>query len=110
MLLDGALAKIATARGNLERGETSEKGANIGWAISIIEGLRGSLDLKAGGEVAENLDRLYEYSTLRLLEANLNNASGLLDEVARLLSEIRSAWQGIKDQVERGDVASQAVG
>lgn len=103
MLLDGALAKIATATGHMGRGETAEKGANISWAISIIDGLRGSLDLEAGGEIAANLDRLYDYSMRRLVEANLRNDPALLEEAHALLSELRSGWASIKDRVRQGD-------
>ena len=71
MLMDGALGKIAAARGYMERGEIATKGEMLSLAISIIEGLRGSLDTKAGGELANNLEALYEYMANRLLEANL---------------------------------------
>jgi flagellar protein FliS len=46
MLMDGALERIATAKGHMERGEVAAKGEQISWAISIVEGLRVSLDHK----------------------------------------------------------------
>ncbi|MCK5386289.1 MAG: flagellar export chaperone FliS, partial [Gammaproteobacteria bacterium] len=61
MLMNGALEKIAFAKGYMERGNISEKGGHISWAISIVEGLRASLDLEKGGEIAQNLDDLYDY-------------------------------------------------
>jgi flagellar protein FliS len=103
MLLDGALAKIATASGHMGRGEIAEKGANISWAISIIDGLRGSLDFERGGEIAANLNSIYEYTMRRLVEANLKNDTQLLDEAYRLIADIRAGWVGIKDQVAQGD-------
>ncbi|MDX1519174.1 MAG: flagellar export chaperone FliS [Gammaproteobacteria bacterium] len=96
MLLDGALSRISKARSNIRKNEIEEKGTNISMAISIIGGLRDSLDHEAGGEIAENLDSLYEYMTLRLVEANAGNDPELLEEVSRLLDEIRSAWEGIQ--------------
>lgn len=95
LLLQGALDRIAAAKGHLQRGEAGPKGECIGKAIDIIGGLRGALDLERGGEIAENLKAIYDYSELRLLEANLRNDSARLDEVARLLGEIRSAWEEI---------------
>lgn len=95
MMMGGALDRIASARGCMERGEIAEKGEQIGWAISIIDGLRVSLDKSAGGELAENLDRLYEYMARRLLEANMRNEPAWLDEVAGLLRQIKSAWDAI---------------
>ncbi len=73
MLLEGALGKMATVKGLIMRGEIAKKGEVIGQAISIIGGLRSSLDLSKGGEIAANLDNLYEYIERQLIQANLNN-------------------------------------
>ncbi len=97
MLLEGALEKIAVARGHMERNEIAEKGTAISWAIDIIEGLRTSLDHDAGGELAANLEALYEYMNVRLVEANLGNDPAKLDEVSNLLKTIKSAWDAIAD-------------
>ncbi|RLJ17031.1 flagellar export chaperone FliS [bacterium endosymbiont of Escarpia laminata] len=101
MLMEGALDKIAIAKGHMDRGEPEPKGRHITWAISIINGLRGSLDLKAGGEIAANLDNLYEYMVRRLTESNLINDQAILDEVSGLLLEIKSAWDVIPEDVKR---------
>ena len=95
MLFEAALGRIAAARGHLERGEIAAKGVAIGKAISIVAGLRKSLNHEAGGEIAANLERLYDYYERRLLEANTSNDPRLLDEVARLLGEIKHAWDQI---------------
>jgi len=50
---------------------------------------------KAGGDIALNLDALYEYMCQRLMQANASNKPEWLDEVSRLLGEIRSAWLSI---------------
>jgi len=99
MLFEGALEKISVARGHMERGEIAAKGQNIGWAISIVEGLRTSLDKNSGGEIAANLDALYEYVERRLTESNLENNIEYLDEATRLLRTVKSAWDEISDQV-----------
>ena len=57
--------------------------------------MRASLDKKVGGEIAENLDALYEYMGARLLAANLNNDVTLLEEVQRLLTDLRETWNAI---------------
>lgn len=93
MLFEGALLSIAAARGHMQRKEIAAKGMAISKAIAIIdEGLRISLDLKAGGDLAEKLDALYEYMSHRLLVANLKNEMETLDEVAGLLNELKDAW------------------
>ena len=100
MLMNGALEKIAIAKGHMERGEVSQKGGNISWAISIIDGLRASLDLESGGEIAQNLDDLYDYMTRRLARATVENTPVLLDEVSSLLRSIKSAWDELPVQTD----------
>lgn len=95
MLFDGALERIAIAKGAIERENIEEKGQRIGSTIAIVDGLRASLDKEQGGEIAENLDNLYEYIQRRLFQANLNNDLDILNEVADLLIEVRSAWIAI---------------
>jgi flagellar secretion chaperone FliS len=95
MLLDGALERIATARGCMQRKETAEKARLINRAVSIVGELRNSLDLRNGGQIAANLAELYEYICRRLLLATTENKVEMLDEVSSLLHEIRGAWLAI---------------
>ncbi|HEU5133845.1 MAG TPA: flagellar export chaperone FliS [Steroidobacteraceae bacterium] len=92
MLMDGALERIAAASGLMKHGGGVEKAQLLNRAVAIIDELRNSLNLKAGGELAANLDSLYDYMTRRIMQANSSNKPEWLDEVSRLLSEIRSAW------------------
>jgi flagellar protein FliS len=101
LLLDAALDSIAMAKGHMQRAEVAAKGSALGRAISIMDGLRASLDHEKGGEVAQNLEGLYEYAEHRLLQANLDNDPARLDEVAKLLGEIRSAWAAIAPAANR---------
>jgi len=98
MLMDGALERIATARGCLARGETAEKARLINRAVSIIGELRSSLDLKSGGQIAANLGELYDYMCRRLLKATAENRVEMFDEVTKLLTEIRTAWLAIPNE------------
>ncbi len=110
MLLDGALEKIAVAKGLITRNETAKKGEAIGRAISIVSGLRSILDMSAGGEIAANLDNLYEYIERRLLEANLNNDVDILDEVLSLLREVKKAWESIPQELRsKPDTIAEAI-
>ncbi len=101
MLFDGALERISIAKGAVIRNDIEEKGHKISRVIAIVDGLRASLDKEQGGEIAENLDNLYDYMQRRLFEANLNNDLGILNEVADLLIEVRSAWMAISDEVRQ---------
>jgi len=101
MLMDGALEKIANAKGDIERGNYQDKGKNIGWAISIINGLRSSLDATKGGEIAQNLEDLYDYMGRCLSEANSNADVAKLEEVTSLMLKIKGAWDEIPDEFRR---------
>jgi len=92
-MMQGALDRIATARGHMRRGEQAAKGEALGRAVRLIDGLRSCLDLQRGGEIAANLGALYDYMTRRLTEANLRNDPRGLDEVAELMEEIRGGWE-----------------
>lgn len=95
MLLEGALGKLYLARSLMAQKQIAAKGEQISWALAIIDGLKTALDLKAGGEIAANLDALYDYLMRRLVVANLDNDVAVLDEVTHLLSEVRLGWNGI---------------
>lgn len=98
MLLDGALERIATARGAIENHAQEAKNSMLHRAVAIIDELRASLNLQAGGQIAANMADLYEYSGRQLIRANVENRTDLLDEVSNLLREIRSAWIQIPAQ------------
>jgi flagellar protein FliS len=100
MLFDGAMLAIARAREETLTKQTEAKGASISKAIAIIgEGLNASLDRKVGGKLAEDLSALYTYMVKRLVDANIQNDVAVLDEVARLLGELKGAWDTIRPQV-----------
>ncbi len=104
LLFNGALLEIGNARNFILRKETQAKGASISRAIAIIgDGLNASLDKNVGGELAQNLSSLYEYMVFRLIDANLKNDIAILDEVTRLLTDLKSAWDSIRPQVVQSD-------
>jgi flagellar protein FliS len=92
MLMDGALERIAAASGMMKNGNGVEKAQLLHRAVAIVDELRNTLNLKEGGAIAANLDSLYEYMCRRLMQANAENKPEWLDEVSRLLGEIRWAW------------------
>lgn len=95
MLMDGALDRLISARGCIERGELTQKATLLHRVGAIIDELRSSLDHSIAGSVATDLDRLYDYMMRRVLVANLNNDLAAIDEVGRLLREVRTAWVAI---------------
>ncbi|PCH62739.1 MAG: flagellar export chaperone FliS [Gammaproteobacteria bacterium] len=111
MLMAGALDRISAAKGLIKRGDIIGKGKQVSDAISIINGLRRSLDHKIGGEIAANLDALYDYMVRQLMHASVHNDIDILDEVGRLLNTIKNGWDNIPDPAAgKTGVASQSVG
>lgn len=96
MLFDGALERIASAKGAMQAGDIAMKGLMISKAITVVDGLRAHLDLEKGGDIAVNLRNLYDFAENRLFEANFNNSIEMLDEVTKVLNTIKEAWAGIK--------------
>ncbi|MCB1740068.1 MAG: flagellar export chaperone FliS [Gammaproteobacteria bacterium] len=102
MLYEALLASVRRAQIAMRKGEIARKGEAIGKAISILDGLRASLNLEEGHELSAHLDRLYEYAQHRLVEANLCSQENILDEVLTLLGPISEAWSKIPEQYRRG--------
>jgi flagellar protein FliS len=101
ILMDGALEKMRAAKGLMEQHNIPGKIRQIDWALSIIDGLRQSLDMEKGGEIAENLEALYDYMQRRLVVANAENNPLILDEVAHLMLEIKSSWDAVPDNISK---------
>ena len=100
LLLEGAVERIAKAKGHMERGERASQGELIGKVIDIVASLDAYLDVEKGGEVAQNLESLYDYMVRKLFDANKNSSLEELSEVETLLLEIREGWVGIASEVE----------
>lgn len=101
MLYDGVIVALLSAINHIKSSNVAAKGAAISKAITIIDnGLRASLDKKAGGEIAANLDALYDYMSRRLLEANLKSDATIVQEIHDLMADLRGAWVAIGDNGE----------
>lgn len=100
MLFEGALKRIAFAKGAMQRKDIAGKGKFISQTIEIVGGLSASLDSEKGGEIAENLSSLYDYISRRLVTANLKDNEEILDEVSYLLRDVKMAWDAINESTD----------
>ncbi len=103
MLFDGACARLAQAKGCATRGDHEGRSRSIGETVSIVSGLQASLDQEKGGELADNLDALYEYMQRRLYEANRDNDADGIREVLDLIRTLQDAWTAIDPEVSQLD-------
>lgn len=95
LMLAGARERAQLAIACLERGDMQRKARAISEASTIIGGLDSSLNLEAGGDIADGLAALYDYAQRRLVDANANNDTVPLAEIDGLLADIESAWNAI---------------
>ena len=94
MLFDGALSALIRARLFMQDGNLQGKGLSLSKAINIIEnGLKIGLDEESRDELTQNLLALYAYMVRRLLQANLHNDAGAVEEVEHLMRNIADAWK-----------------
>lgn len=99
LLFDGLLSRLAIAKGCMVRGDYETKAHALGAAFSILAGLQDALDKERGGEVAENLDDLYDYMTRRVFAAGLANDPQMIDEVCGLVRTVKSGWVASRQEV-----------
>ena len=95
MLYDGAITFLEQAKQEIAANNFAKKGILISQALDIIAELDGSLNNEKGGDLAQNLHRLYMYCNTRLLQANLKMDTAIIDEVIGILSSFRSAFAEI---------------
>ncbi len=100
LLLEGALTRLAMAKTFIEQKQIEKKNEKIGQVVEIICSLQESLDHEKGGEISVNLERLYDYMTRRLFDANRLNDNEIITEVMGLILEIKAGWEGIRESYE----------
>ncbi|RUQ28761.1 MAG: flagellar export chaperone FliS [Candidatus Competibacteraceae bacterium] len=100
ILMEGVQDRLIAAKVHIQRGQIAGKGEQISKAIGILGGLRENLDHKIGGDLAADLEALYDYMERRLLEANLYSDIAMIDEVADLLRPIKEGWDAIGNSPE----------
>lgn len=96
MLYDGLFERIAQIKGAMEQNNIELKNTKVNQSISILFGLRESLDQENGAEIAGNLDGIYDYVQRRLWQAHMKNDISILEECTRILKEISTAWSEIE--------------
>lgn len=98
MLYDGAIKFANLALTGINEGNIEKKTVNIVKTEKIISELRISLNFEKGGEIATNLDKLYDFMYTYLIEANANDDTAKLEHVIKMLLSLRESWQSIANK------------
>lgn len=101
LLMQGVLDKTAYAKGAMQRKDYVGKAEHLSKVTAILINLRDTLDIEAGGEIAENLYALYDYMIEKTTDAHAKNDLNLLDEVITLMTPIRDAWLQIPEAAKQ---------
>jgi flagellar protein FliS len=96
MLYDGAGRFLRQAEGSMVDGAWLQAGERLSRAEAIIDELLATLDMEAG-EIAERLQAIYVFCKTRLIEARIERDPVRVDQVARLLAQLRGAWATIQN-------------
>jgi flagellar protein FliS len=100
LLMSGALERVEQTRQSISAGNKDEEAVLMEKLVAIINGLRDSLNFEEGGEIAINLDGLYEYMILILGNATNQDAkTSALSEVEALMSEVKLGWDGVEEVI-----------
>lgn len=107
MLYDGALRFMDAGRRAMVAGNRWEKNQNLQRAQRILAELMSTLDMDGGAEVAQNLFALYSFCYSRLVEANLEDDTELIDQPIRVLSELRDSWAKVEASLRQQAAEAQ---
>lgn len=103
MMIEGLLKELAQAKGFCEREDIQGRTDALNKASRIVISLKGYLDQEKGGEVAANLERLYDYMINRIYQANRNNDASIVQEVIELTLEVNAGWNAMPIEYKVGD-------
>ena len=95
VLFDGLLDELSRARGHIEAKHYELKGESLEKCMNIINALNSTLDYEQGGELVQDLSRLYDYCLHRLVEVSVSLSVTSIDEVVHLLGQVREGWEGV---------------
>lgn len=101
LIMQHILGNLAGAKGAIDRKEIQNKNKMLGKVIGLIGELQDSLDMEKGGEISTNLYSLYTYMISQVTQANIKNDTAPLTEVISLISEIKSGWDGIPQDIRQ---------
>jgi flagellar protein FliS len=101
LVMQHILGNLAAAKGAIDRKDITTRNKTLNKVIGLIGELQDSLDMEKGGELSINLYNLYAYMIRQVTKSNTQNISEPLTEVTSLISEIKSGWDGIPQEIRQ---------
>lgn len=98
MLYDGVVRFNKCAQRAIKEGDVEGRNTYLNRSQAIINELQNSLNMEEGGEIANNLSRLYDFSIGKLTEANFKNDFSAVEAVTKVINELKSGWEGIASE------------
>ena len=98
MLYDGVLQSLGEARDAMARKDVGARTTAISRALAILTELQGTLNMKEGGAIAEELDRLYAFAISRLVDVTTKRDASAIDDIVKVLTPLRDGWSQIAQQ------------
>lgn len=92
MMFTGLTDELVRAKSHIEAKRFERKAQSINKCIDILNGLTSALDYEKGGELAQNLARLYDYCVYRLYDGSNMLSVSAVEEVGTILAELREGW------------------
>lgn len=102
MCYDGMLRFLGKTRAAIEKKDIETKVKFVNKTIAIIDELQNSLDFMRGGDVAKNLDRIYDYFNRELMKVSMHNDLDALSHVENLVRDLRASWHKIASEAPQG--------
>lgn len=101
MLYEGAIKNVKKAADAIDKKDIQAKGIAIGKAHDIVNELVNTLNFEVGGNIARDLERLYNYIIEQLVKANFENSKERLAEAQKIMETLLSGWKEALDQLNK---------
>jgi flagellar secretion chaperone FliS len=104
MLYEAAIQNVKKASAAIDKNDRNLKGIHIGKAHDIVNELVNTLDFEVGGNIATDLERLYNYMAEQLIKANMENSKAPLQTVEKLLITLLDGWRTAVSEAQKQNI------
>jgi len=103
MLYEGAIRNLRQTVGHFEAGRKTQASERINKTLKIVQYLSTSLNHEKGGEIAHNLENLYDYVRDTLAMANIDSDTAKIKSAIDVLEPLLEGWQTITTEQKKAE-------